>query len=213
MTARKARRRRPPAGTFTWDGRTLAYFDHPYNHTAFNSRRVEVPIALAFLHALPPAARILEIGNVLSHYGPRSWDVVDFYEPRCLNVDVMKWAPTGGYDAVITISTLEHIGYGQYAVGVRETYEPVDVWRHLQSFLAPRGKLLATVPLEFNPALDDALRTDQLALTRAWYMRHVGDGAWTECSRAEAAAQSARACAGKWPGGLGVLYWQNPVTS
>jgi hypothetical protein len=196
--------------TFAWNGQTLEYFDHPYNHTTLNTRRVEIPIARWFLAPAPAGARLLEIGNVLAHYGPAPWPVVDRLEKGCLNVDVMAWAPPALVDYLICISTLEHIGFGKYRSEGMPAYTPAAAWARLCSFLAPGGQLLATVPLCYNPALDDALRAGALPLTQSWYMRHHGENEWTACPATAAFAESSRACAGRWPGGLAILNWQNP---
>jgi hypothetical protein len=96
--------------TFSWNGQTL---DHAYNHTSYNSRRVEIPIARWFL-AQRPEARALEIGNVLAHYGPILWPVVDLREPGAINANVMAWRPETPVERLVSISTVEHIGYGKY---------------------------------------------------------------------------------------------------
>jgi len=197
-----------PAATFAWNGQELGYFDHPYNRTALNSRRVEVPLARWFLKRAPAGTGILEIGNVLAHYGPISWPVVDRRESGCLNVDVMQWRPDQPVELLLCISTLEHIGFGKYAQGGLPSYEPATAWAQLCSFLAPGGQLLVTVPLAYNPALDAALQEGAIAPTTAWYMRKMGQNQWVECAFAVALAESARACAGRWPGGLAILYWE-----
>lgn len=194
--------------SFSWNGWTLAYFDHPYNHTALNMRRVEIPIARAFLSRVSANKRVLEVGNVLSHYGPIHWHVVDLKERGCINRDVMKWKPPDLVDYLVCISTMEHIGFGRYnAGGILPDHTPESVWARLSSFLAPGGRILATVPLSYNQALDEALLVGRLVLTEAWFYRHIGKGNWQECTLQEAAGMSRRECAGRWPGGLAVLYY------
>lgn len=195
--------------TFQWNGQDLDYFDHPYNHTALNSRRVEVPIARWFLAHAPKNARILEVGNVLAHYQKVRWPVVDLREPGAINADIMAWSPPQPIDRLISISTLEHVGFGKYALGPRPSY-PRAAWDRLRSFLAPGGQLLATVPLGYNPALDDLLREASLTLTSCWYMRQIGSNEWSECTAEEAFAELPRACAGRWPGGMAILYLEVP---
>ncbi|MCI4349614.1 MAG: hypothetical protein L3J93_05300, partial [Thermoplasmata archaeon] len=105
-----------PGRTFTLNGAAFPYFDHPYNHTWANERRVEVPLALARLRALG-GGRCLEVGNVLSHYANRSpdWTIVDKYERAegVVNVDFLEFAPRTGFDLVLSVSTLEHIGWDE----------------------------------------------------------------------------------------------------
>lgn len=193
--------------TFLWNHHRLYYFDHSYNHTSLNMRRVEVPIARWFLAQAPAGARVLEFGNVLAHYGPVSWPVLDLHEKGAINRDVMAWTPKEPYDYLVSISTAEHVGFGRYArPGVQ--VDPVDVLLRLRDFLSIGGQMLATMPLRYNPFLDAALLTGKLPADQITFMRFVGDGNWKECTRDEALAMSPRACAGRWSGGMMVLQCQ-----
>jgi len=70
------------------------YFYHTYNETYRNERAVEIPIVWSIVQRVPPE-RVLEVGDVLSHYFPTRHDVVDKYEqaPRVQNVDVVDFRP------------------------------------------------------------------------------------------------------------------------
>src|SRR4051794_31163768 len=73
-----AHRRGQP--TFQLGGQTYSYFHHPYNVTWLNERRVEIPVIRALL-ARERDGRLLEVGNVLSHYDKSLvHPVVDRYE-------------------------------------------------------------------------------------------------------------------------------------
>jgi len=189
---------------FFWNGQRLEYFDHPYNHTALNMRRVEIPIAWWFLRQ-KPGARILEVGNVLSHYGPVAWPVVDLHEKGAINEDVMVWEPEEPVDLLISISTVEHI----------ETARPSQVLDRFRSFLAPGGQAVVTAPTGYNQALDRELRAGTLGADETWFMRVRPDRIpveWNECTMEEALAMPARACSGLWSGGLMVLLCR-PILS
>jgi len=191
--------------TFIWNGQTLEYFDHRYNHTALNMRRVEIPIARWFLQQKSPGTRILEVGNVLSHYGPVAWPVVDLREVGAINVDVMTWRPEKPVDLLISIGTIEHIGFGKYA-RVTPPVLPSQVLARLRSFLAPGGgQAMITAPTAYNPTLDRELRQGILGADEMWFMRITRGRMWHECTMEEALAMSPRACAGRWSGGLIVL--------
>lgn len=184
--------------TFPWDGVRLPYFDHPYNHTARNSRRIEIPIIRHHLEEMRQERgpiRVLEIGNVLSHYQPITWPVVDRYEPGCINIDVTVYEPRELADLVISISTIEHV-----------SGEPNEVLAKIRSFLAPNGLAVLTVPPRYNKYLDRHLRAGTLAAD--WYssMRHIGNGDWFPCSTREALAQSAKGCYGQWHAGMVCIY-------
>jgi hypothetical protein len=185
--------------TFCWNGRELGYFDHRYNHTALNSRRVEVPIARWFLTRAGEKARILEVGNVLAHYGPINWPVVDLRERGAINADVMGWQPHSELDLVVSISTIEHI-----------QARPSQVLARLRSFLAPGGIALVTAPTGYRADLDRELREGMLPANRAWFMRAYPGGGWQECTMAAALAMPPRACSGRWSGGVMILVCKRP---
>src|SRR5262245_21627467 len=63
------------SGGFIFNRKTLPYFRHRYNMTWRNERCIEIPIAQEFLNR-HKGKRVLEIGNVLSHYLPISHDVL-----------------------------------------------------------------------------------------------------------------------------------------
>ena len=184
--------------TFPWDGAKLPYFDHLYNKTRYNSRRVEVPIIRH--HAEKMALErgpisILEIGNVLSHYQAINWPVVDRYEEGCINIGVKVYEPRELVDLVISISTIEHI-----------SGEPNDVLGKIRTFLAPNGLAVITVPPRFNKHLDRHLHRGTLAADFTCSMRHLGDGDWFPCSTRDALNQSPRGCFGQWHAGMVCIY-------
>ncbi|HUW31732.1 MAG TPA: hypothetical protein VM223_08985 [Planctomycetota bacterium] len=181
----------------------MEYFDHRYNYTRLNMRRVEIPIARWFLQQ-KSGTRILEVGNVLSHYGPVTWPVVDLREPGAINVDVMTWEPEEPIDLLVSISTIEHIGVGKYKRAAR--VRPSGVLARFRSFLAPGGQAVVTAPTGYG--LDRELREGTLGADEVWFMRVRPDRIpveWSECTMEEALAMPSRACSGRWSGGLMVL--------
>ena len=93
---------------------------------------MEVPVAQAFVDRHPPD-RVLEVGNVLSHYRPQQHVVVDKYEQAAgvLNRDVIDLSDLGDFDLIVAVSTLEHVGLdeeppdpGQARVRRRRRCEP-----------------------------------------------------------------------------------------
>ena len=63
---------------FRFDGAELPYFYHRYNRTWLSERAVEIPLAFEWLRRAA-GARVLEVGNVMAHYGVRghAWDRLD----------------------------------------------------------------------------------------------------------------------------------------
>lgn len=188
---------------FTWNGQTLKYFDHQYNHTARNMRRVEIPIARWFVEQCQ--GLILEVGNVLAHYEHVPWPVVDIREPGAINADVMRWQPGFPVDLLVSISTVEHIGFGKFSQDTLPTVKPSDVLARFRSWLAPHGMAVVTAPTAYNPTLDAELRDGTLGADRMWFMRLVRLNEWEGCTMEEALAMSPTASYNRWSGGLMVL--------
>jgi hypothetical protein len=178
-----------PAGAedeFALGGRRHAYHHDLHGRCDDNERTVELALALAALRETRPAARVLEIGNVLAHYVDIEHPVLDRYEddPHVTwNEDVLAFDPPFAPDLVLSVSTLEHIGHS-------ERPPDPDAFRRAVSrvigWLAPDGRLLFTVPLGYNPAVLDFLESPHRAVTAVRYLRRV-DAAnhWAEAGLAD----------------------------
>lgn len=180
---------RPVSATFTHDGVPHRYRRSAYNYTWLNERAVEVPLAVAQLDAAERAgtdpARILEVGNVLSHYRPAAHTVVDKYERAdgVHNVDVVALDLAGPFDLILAVSTLEHVGFDE---DVQDPGKPARAVARLGSVLAPGGRLWCTFPVGYNPALDAGLRDGSLGFTRLTALRRTGrDNRWAEVPPAD----------------------------
>jgi SAM-dependent methyltransferase len=174
-TALKGRR------TFSVQGKTYKYLFRRYNTTYANERAVEIPIAMEVVRAFPEE-RVLEVGNVLAHYYPHHHDVLDKYEqaPGVVNGDVVDFEPGKLYDLIISISTLEHVGWDE------EPRDPPKFLRgveHLATLLAPGGTLLVTLPIDYNAALDGFLKEGRVPFTSIAYLKRISDdNQWREAS-------------------------------
>lgn len=177
LRSRRIARRR-----FTFRNRTYPYFSNLYKMTWNTERAVEIPIARAAIEA-HPAGRILEVGNVLSHYFPVGHEVVDKYEqaPGVLNQDVVAFQPDHRYDLIVSISTLEHVGWDE---AEREPQKTLRAVAHLRSLLAPGGQLLITFPVGYNPWLDAFFWEDRLPFDEITCLQRVTrDNRWAEVER------------------------------
>lgn len=147
------RRRQYRGRTFGYRGERLPYFIHSYSATWNNERIVEIPVAERFLRGRRHQ-RGLEVGNVLNHYSPRTaHTVVDKYEraPGVLNVDVIEFRPAERFDWIVSISTIEHVGWDE---NPREPGKAAKSIEHLRGLLTAAGRLLVTIPRGYNPELD-----------------------------------------------------------
>ena len=109
--------------------------------------------------------RVLEVGNVLSHYGPVDARGRGQVRARAgvRNVDVLDLPPEPAYDLVLSVSTLEHVGRDE---DPRDPARAVAALEHLRRLLAARRLLFATVPVGYNPELDRALAVGPLRAAR-----------------------------------------------
>src|SRR3954470_19861410 len=73
------RTRRAHAPEFEFEGERYEYLYGAYKRSWMTERAVEVPIAQRLVDA-SIGKRVLEVGNVLSHYGPQRHTIVDKYE-------------------------------------------------------------------------------------------------------------------------------------
>ncbi|HEX5646929.1 MAG TPA: hypothetical protein VFX56_08150 [Nitrospira sp.] len=158
--------------TFRFDGREYEYLYHPYNRTWKNERGVEIPIFRELL-LRHEAQRILEVGNVLSHYFPIQHDVVDKYEvsPGVINKDIIEFIPQQKYDLIVSISTLEHVGWDEQP---QEPAKLLQAIEHLRSAcLAPGGSLVASLPIGYNRYFDGLLNSGQSPFTTQHFLKRV----------------------------------------
>ena len=176
----RARLRRQLRHGFTFRGERHAFHVAQYNATWLNERQVELPLALRALRACT-GARILEVGNVLTHYSRIRHLVVDKYERHAAarNEDFLEHAG-GPYDLVVSVSTFEHIGWDEPGRDAGKFHVALD---RARSMLAPEGQLLVTVPLGYNPAVD-AFVQRPAAGYRVGFLRRTGPGPgqWEEAA-------------------------------
>ena len=167
---------------FKIDNKEYRYFTHRYN--AVNGERcVEIPWVLSQIDV---NKKILEVGNVLSHYVNFPHTVVDKYEksPEVLNEDAETFKSVTKYDFIISISTLEHIGFDET---VKDNTKISRVINNLKSLINEGGKLLITVPLVYNPTIDEMITNNYEDFTKMIFMKRISKfNRWEQCSLDEA---------------------------
>ena len=158
------------------DAPGLKYLVHPHNSTWRNERAVEIALAADFLERHGTGTG-MEFGNVLSHYNlARGWPVVDKYEqrPGVINVDILDYRPRTALDCLVSVSTLEHVGWDERP---REDDKAIRAFHHLRAMLAPTGQMLLTVPMGHNTPLDAAILAGELPVERQMTLVRQ-DGRW-----------------------------------
>jgi SAM-dependent methyltransferase len=170
-------------GGFELAGERYPYLAHRYKLTWLTERAVEVPVVQAVVdrHA---ADRVLEVGNVLSHYRSQRHLVVDKYEraPGVINRDVLELDALGRFELIVAVSTLEHVGWDEQP---RDPGKAIRSVAALRSLLDPGGLLVITVPVGYNPPFDAALRAGEVPLRGAAALRRVSGTRWREVGVAD----------------------------
>jgi hypothetical protein len=172
--------------SFVLAGRRYRYLWHPHMATWRTERAVEVPVAWERVRNTDPAST-LEIGNVLSHYFPTSHTVVDKYEraPGVINEDVVSFSPQRSYDLIVSVSTLEHVGWDETPRDPEKVLRAID---RLRGLLTDTGELMFTVPKDWHPELDRNIFTGRIPFAEHLCMKRISaDARWAEVDCGELA--------------------------
>ncbi|MEK7546594.1 MAG: hypothetical protein AAB536_00190 [Patescibacteria group bacterium] len=176
------RARRIPS--FTFQGKKYNYLYSKKNFTWRNERSAEVPIVIDLVKDVDPSS-VLEIGNVLRQYYPIGHDIVDKYEmgPGVRNEDIIGFAPNKLYKRIVSMGTMEHIGYD-----FPEEKDPTKIPRAVEvqkKLLAPGGILYMSMPMGYNPNLDKLVAEDKLGIPVYFMKRLSKDNEWREAKYEE----------------------------
>ncbi len=125
--------------------------------------------------------RILEIGNVLSNYYDISHDIVDKYEkaPNVINKDVVDFKTNDKYDLIVSISTLEHVGWDEES---RDDEKIPKALENLRNLLKLDGTMIVTLPFGYNKALNRHLNLGTIRFNEQHYLLRTGSNSWREAS-------------------------------
>ena len=173
-----------PRRFFTFRNERFSYFYHPDNFTWDNERAVEIPVILKKLESYK-GGKILEFGNVLSHYVPVTWDVLDKFEKgdRIIIQDVVDFKPLDKYDLIISISTLEHVGFDDDILDPNRITEAISNLKH--NCLKLDGRMIFTMPLGYNVYMDNLLFQDKLGFDDKYYVKRISGKEWIEVTKEE----------------------------
>lgn len=138
-----------------------------------NERVIEVPYSIAFvLNNKDKSRNLLEVGRVLSNYTNIRHDVVDKYETGhgIINRDIVNYNTKKRYDLIVAISTVEHIGYDEQKKTKDKALKAI---LNMIKLLKKDGELLITVPLNYNPEIDDILIHRKIKFSEKHFMKRV----------------------------------------
>lgn len=177
-------RRRRQKLRFPWGGTELAYELGSYNRAWLNERTVEIPIARHFLAA--STGPLLEVGNVLGHYGVRGHTVLDRYEKvvGVINEDIVGFRAGDPYSTIVAISTLEHVGFDEPR---KDPEGPIKALDSMRAALASDGRMLVTCPIGYNASLDAAIRAGSFTFPLVRFLKRISaQNDWREVEQDEA---------------------------
>ena len=157
--------------SFTFLDKRYDYFVAMYHATYANERAVEIPIAMGLVEKYL-GRRILEVGNVLSHYFSFPHVIVDKYEvaPGVTNEDIVEYSTRQKFDLVLSISTLEHVGWDETP---QDGTKIIKALKNIKNLVNPGGLVMVTVPIGQNPLLDKLIREGIIKFDRQYYMKRI----------------------------------------
>lgn len=165
---------------FEFNGKKIPYFLHAYNSAWENERTIEIPIIREYLEK---NKKILEIGNVLSHYFSCKHDILDKYEiyEGVINQDAAEFKSKKKYDLIVSISTLEHIGWDEKPRDNKKIFRTI---KNLTSQLERNGKIVATIPLGYNNSLDNLIKIGKINFHETYFMKRIsGKNLWVQVNQ------------------------------
>lgn len=162
--------------SFLVHGKAYRYYDSKL--TWYNERSVEIPFILEEVK-MNEHKNILEIGNVLSHHIYFKHDIIDKYEIAygVTNSDVADFKSDKKYELIVSISTLEHVGWDE------KIRDDLKVIRALENLKNHGKRIVVTLPLGYNPSLDTLLRKGTITFSERRCLIRVSRGnSWKEVS-------------------------------
>lgn len=166
------------AESFRFRGVAYPYFYHIYGTTWRNERSVEIPIVWKIVNDTKDK-NILEVGNVLSYRFRVYHDILDKYDKNegVINEDVVHFSTQKRYDLIISISTLEHVGWDE---SPKDPSKILYAFENLKRLLSPGGRLIATLPLGYNPEMDRLLLNGDITFDERYCLKRIRKKRWQE---------------------------------
>lgn len=159
--------------SFLFNEKRYRYYYHLYNRTIASERIVEISLAKEMFRKYRKKD-ILEVGNVCAHYFSYPHDVLDKYEKAngVVNKDVVNFKFKKKYDLIISISTMEHVGYssGEKKIEPKKFIQGI---KNLKKHLKNGGVLFVTLPFYYNPNVTKLILNKKIPFTKSYYMQRV----------------------------------------
>ncbi len=122
-----------------------------------NERIVEIPYVFRALSRVPPDAKVLDVGatesTVCLSLATLGYDVTAI-DPRpnplsherlqTVVGEIEEWEPEAAFDAVVCLSTIEHLGTGEYGVHTADQRADLKAMQRMHELTKPGGVLVLT---------------------------------------------------------------------
>jgi hypothetical protein len=169
-----------PRNSFLLRGEQYDYFYHRYNMTWDNERCVELPVIWREVAKFHDKS-VLEVGNVLAHYFHVNHDVVDKYEiaGNVINEDIVEFVAENKYDLIVSISTIEHVGWDESPRNVGKIIAAIE---KLKQMIKPGGTIIITLPMGYNEYMDGLIFNEALCFDEVHYFMREDRDNWSEVS-------------------------------
>ena len=164
---------------FFLNGEKYEYF-LAYGSRGLNERIVELPLVCKYIQE-HIGKNILEVGSIFTLLLGDVFDAVDLTEKgeNIINVDIAHYKPNKKYDLILSLSTIEHFGHGDYG----DEKDPIKLkkaLKHIISLLSDEGTFFATAPIGWNLQLDGLIRRKQLPFQDIYFMKRISSGVWKQ---------------------------------
>jgi hypothetical protein len=94
------------------------------------------------------------------------------------NADVADFTSEKKYDLIVSISTLEHVGWNEKP---RDDMKIPRAIENLKTLTSPGKTIVITLPLGYNPVLDNLFKEGALLFSKQYYLLRISKGnVWKE---------------------------------
>ena len=167
----------------------IPYFLHKKSLTWANERAIEIPVIANYIrrYQQEKSGKVLEVGAVLPHYFPKMQkDTLDKFEKRggIINEDVINYNPTEKYGLIVSISTLEHVGFDD---DVKDPQGPAKAIKNLRNnCLQKGGEMIITLPIGYNQAVDEAIFANSYNFDEELFYKRKSGNIWQQIPKEKA---------------------------
>lgn len=172
---------------FFYNDNKIAYSMYKYIGSApmgfYQERIIEIPLAKFFINNAKFSS-CLEVGNVTPHHFKFSHEVIDKYEvgEGIVNEDIASYHFERKYDLIISVSTLEHVGFDELE---REPNKVRKSLKNMLSALNTGGSVFVTVPCNYNPEVDEIVRSNEFNFNIYFY-KQTKYNSWSQINKGTA---------------------------